>query len=653
LGIIKILDESVSNMIAAGEVVENPASMVKELLENAIDAESKQIIIDIKNGGRTLSIKDDGNGMVKDDLLISIERHATSKISNKDDLFNLTSYGFRGEALSSISVVSKMIMSSRTKDDKVGSKITVLGGKITSLNDISMNKGTNIEIKELFYNTPARLKFLRKPNTEYSNIKDIVMREALINHNISIVLMIDGKVSIETSGNGLTNAIVEIFSRNTLKNIIEFSMGYLGNANLFRTNRESMFVFVNERPVKSKLIEDALIDGYYTKLMKGKFPFTIINLSIDPKEVDVNVHPSKKIVKFANDTNIYGKVLNAVKEAIVQNEEFICPSIYFENIDSNDGEDKKEEEPKEEGQEERKEKEEEKEEEKEKEQKKEIQKEERQKLENQEFTFETEHEGFIVADGDIDNKNFDFTEEILKRKYFSDFEESSNIEIKNNSPDKEILQNKIERSGTLVSDKDITSSSYVKNKGIINFKVLGQIFNTFILVERNNILEIYDQHIVNERILYESLKNQYIGKTIEKQLLLVPIRFSIDPRDKHFIFDNMNIFSDFGFDLEEWEKNDVLVRAVPTFDFRESIENVFRRILQNVKDNKEIDIRENIIISMSCRGSIKANEKLTNEEMTYIIKKLHEIGKYTCPHGRPIFIKITLEDLEKLFKRKI
>jgi DNA mismatch repair protein MutL len=630
-------------MIAAGEVVENPASMVKELLENSIDAESKKIIIDIKNGGRTLSIKDDGNGMVKDDLLISIERHATSKISNKEDLFNLTSYGFRGEALSSVSVVSKMTMFSRTKDDKIGSKITVLGGKITSLNDISMNKGTTIEIKELFYNTPARLKFLRKPNTEYANIKDIVMREALINPNISIVLMIDGKVSIETSGNGLTNAIVEIFSRNTLKNTIEFSMGYLGNANLFRTNRESMFVFVNERPVKSKLIEDALIDGYYTKLMKGKFPFAIINLSIDPKEVDVNVHPSKKIVKFANDTNIYGKVLNAVKESIAQNEEFICPSIYFENIDGNNDNSDSNVNKNEEKQEKEK-------------QEKEKQEKEGVKLENQDFKFEYENEDFTIADGDMDNENESFTEEILKRKYFSDFEENLDADSKNNLPGKEILQNKIEKSDTAINyavNKDRTSYDYAKNKEIINFKVLGQIFNTFILVERNNILEIYDQHIVNERILYESLKNQYIGKTIEKQLLLVPIKFSIDPRDKHFIFDNMNIFNDFGFDLEEWEKNDVLVRAVPTFDFRDSIENVFRRILQNLKDSKEIDIRENIIISMSCRGSIKANEKLTNEEMTYIIKKLHEIGKYTCPHGRPIFIKITLDDLEKLFKRKI
>ena len=217
MGKIKILDESVSNMIAAGEVVENPASMIKELLENSLDAGSQMVSLEIKNGGRDVKIIDDGHGMNKEDLLLSVERHATSKISKKDDLYNLYTYGFRGEALSSIAAVSKISMSSKTKEENIGNYITVLGGKITNLKEIQRNIGTTIEIKDLFFNTPARLKFLRKAATEYGNIKDIIIQEALANPNIAITLILDGKVSIKTSGNGIENAIVEIFGKNVFK----------------------------------------------------------------------------------------------------------------------------------------------------------------------------------------------------------------------------------------------------------------------------------------------------------------------------------------------------------------------------------------------------------------------------------------------------
>lgn len=224
---IRILDESVSNAIAAGEVVENPTSMIKELIENSLDAGSKEIKLEVWNGGRDISISDSGCGMSKEDLLLSIERHATSKIFTKEDLFNIRTYGFRGEALSSIASVSKMILSSRTEDMQNGTQMNVLGGKVTNLKDIQKNIGTQIEIKDLFYNTPARKKFLRKENTEYLNIKDIFLREALANPNVKFILNIEGKESIKTSGNGIENAILEIFGKNYLKNFSKFSLGYL------------------------------------------------------------------------------------------------------------------------------------------------------------------------------------------------------------------------------------------------------------------------------------------------------------------------------------------------------------------------------------------------------------------------------------------
>lgn len=276
MGIIKILDEKVSNMIAAGEVVENPASMIKELLENSIDAQSTYIKINVKNENRYVKISDNGKGMTRDDVLLSVERHATSKISTKEDLSNILTYGFRGEALSSISAVSKMSLSSKTENDDKGTFISLSGGKVTNLKDVQREKGTEIEIKELFFNTPARLKFLRKETTEFRYIKDIVTQEALTNPNISIILSLNDREVLRTSGRGMKNTILEIFGKNTLQNLVSFPLGFLGNTSLNRSNKDGIFIFINNRPVKSKIIEEALIDGYYTKLMKGKYPFAIL-----------------------------------------------------------------------------------------------------------------------------------------------------------------------------------------------------------------------------------------------------------------------------------------------------------------------------------------------------------------------------------------
>ncbi len=640
MGIIKVLDESVSNIIAAGEVVENPASMLKELLENSLDAESKSVKIEVKSGGRHVIISDDGKGMTQDDLLLSVERHATSKIAKKEDLYNLFTYGFRGEALSSVSAVSKMSISSRTKDDEIGSAITVLGGKITSLKEIQRNIGTTIEIKDLFFNTPARLKFLRKTTTEYMNIKDIIVQEALGNPNTAITLILDDKVSIKTSGNGIDNTIVEIFGRNVLKNSKAFSMGYLGNASLYRATRDSIFTFVNGRMVKSKLLENAVIDGYYTKLMKGKYPFAILFLEIDPKEVDVNVHPSKKIVKFSNESNIYGKVLREIENCFEGDDIFVSPTM-----------------------------------------EKTIEKERESLIDFSEFSKfvpmkaeNTKFEGIevekypkIEEETDVSDRNIkreiiksdedDFENMFIEKGKTTSFEIKEEIKVFEGNEKSGIIKNdvisevkhefkeEIEKDKIIVPEEKNTISK-------IDFKVLGQIFDSFILVERDGVFEIYDQHIVHERILYEKLKKEYYGTNVSRQQLLVPIRITLDPRERELIFENIEYFIGFGFEIDEFDENEVVIRSVPVMNFRDSTENIFKNIIKNLKENKETDIRESIIISMSCKGAIKANEKLSLNEMETIIRKLHDIGEYTCPHGRPIIIKITLNDLEKLFKRK-
>lgn len=636
LGKIKILDESVSNIIAAGEVVENPASMIKELLENSLDAESKSIRIEVKNGGRDVAIIDDGIGMSQDDLLLSIERHATSKISKKDDLYNLYTYGFRGEALSSISAVSRMSISSRVEESEVGSQITVLGGKVTSLKDVQRNRGTTIEIKELFFNTPARLKFLRKPSTEYINIKDIIIQEALSNPDVAIMLILDGKVSIKTSGNGLDNAIVEIFGKNVLKNMKKFKLGYLGNGAIYRSTKDSIFTFVNNRMVKSKIVESAVIDGYYTKLMKGKYPFAIIFLDINPKDVDVNVHPSKKIVKFADEEEVYNYVLKEIEKTFARDDDFVSPTLQEK-----------------------------------------IEKEESKFLDFSEFEkftpMKSEPQQFqelLEEEKDVEDEVFEEKREKLQEKDIlrEEFEEKKEYEvIEDKRIEKEIVREENIEFNTESSSKnkipldiyeekvktpEITVKKVEEKSKKIEFRVIGQVFGTFILVERDGVFEIYDQHIVHERILYEKLKAQYYGTKVSMQQLLVPIRILVDPRERELIFEEEENFTKAGFEIDRFSDNEILIRAVPMLDLRDSIENIFREILKNIKENRNIDIRESILISMSCKGAIKANEKLNHEEMERIVRELHEIGEYTCPHGRPIITKITRDDLEKLFKRK-
>lgn len=636
---IRILDESVSNAIAAGEVVENPTSMIKELIENSLDAGSKEIKLEVWNGGLDISINDSGCGMSKEDLLLSIERHATSKIFTKEDLFNIRTYGFRGEALSSIASVSKMILSSRTEDTQNGTQMNVLGGKVTNLKDIQRNIGTQIEIKDLFYNTPARKKFLRKENTEYLNIKDIFLREALANPNVKFILNIEGKESIKTSGNGIENAILEIFGKNYLKNFSKFSLGYLGNANLFKANRDSIFVFINGRSVKSKIVEEAVIAAYHTKLMKGKYPTVLIFLEVEPSEIDVNVHPSKKVVKFANQNAIFDLVKGEIENFFTDDEEFISPYIETENevedntknnfLDINDFKDDIQDFS----------------------QLSVVKKEDYSKKDYNNIRVEKE------SFNDINNKMKSFgsaettTESPINQneikengKNIENFDSSVKRETFDEAKDKYIFNQEDTSRGKIFDD-----FSSLKD---IDFKVIGQVFDTFILVERNGLLEIYDQHIIHERILYEKLKQEYYNHSMTKQSLLVPIRFELDPREKQLALENIEIFSSFGFDIDDFDKNEILLRSIPTMNLRDSYENIFREILDNISKNKDVDIRENIIVSMSCKGAIKANHKLTIEEMYSMVAKLHEVGEYTCPHGRPIIVKMSLLDLEKLFKRK-
>ena len=626
MGKIKILDESISNIIAAGEVVENPTSLIKELLENSLDGGSTEIILSVKDGGRNIEITDNGIGMNKEDLLLCIERHATSKISKKEDLYSLNSYGFRGEALSSICSVSKVKITSKTKDSEIGNSMTVLAGKVTSIKETERNIGTTIEIKELFFNTPARLKFLRKPTTEYNNIKEIVISEALGNPNVAITLTIEGKEAIKTSGRGLDNTIVQIFNGNIFKNLRKFKYGFLGNSTIARASKDSLFIFVNKRIVKSLVVEKAILDGYYTQLVKGKYPFAIIFLDVPPGEIDVNVHPSKKIIKFSKELDIYNLLLNEIKELTLGNDTLTEKNVevtVVERINEETGELEKE-----------------------------LISPKNNFLSTKDFVPIMENKVLDIQTKT--NKDISLDLRGIGRK-----NEKTGIDLGREIANKiQIVQERIgefSEKESLPAFKNINSNIKTeenKNKIMTSYKVIGQLLNSYILVEADKKLEIYDQHIVHERILYEELKKQFLNKNINKQGLLIPMRVEVDPRDKEIIFENISIFEEFGFSIDEFQDKEILIRNIPIFDFRENIESVFQKLVLELKNNNGIDLREKILISMSCKGAIKAGERLTLEEMEIMIEKLHNIGKYTCPHGRPIILKLTEDEIEKKFKRK-
>ena len=693
MGYIKILDEKVSNIIAAGEVVENPASMIKEMIENSLDAKATMIKIEVFKSGTDVKVSDNGIGMDKDDTLLSVERHATSKIKEKEDVFNLSTYGFRGEALSSIAAVSKLTITTRSENSPAGYRIGCYGGVVRKFEEVSRNVGTEMEVRDLFYNTPARRKFLRKMSTEYGKIRDIVLKEALSNSSVAFSLELDGKSTIKTSGKGIENTILELFGKSVLKNLKKFEYGYLGNVEILRSSKDFMFTFVNNRYVKSATVERAVIDGYYTKLMKGKYPFAIIFYNADPKEIDVNVHPSKKIVKFSNDKIVYNEIKSAIDDFFYYNDrENWQPNIDLikKNININENIAVEKDDLFSDD----------------------ILKGENQKIlsletfDGKENSEKLEGEnGFTGGNLEKNDKNREsagISESLSSGNFFNDGKENSNkkndssldeIWKKMNGNLNEIVENNVENlqnvenSNLVKSDKDKknwdeksnfrnyekfsgeknsnginenTENEYYKvgtfEKHIgkqVHYDILGQIFDTYILVRKDEELEIYDQHIIHERILYEELKEKFYNKKIESQHLLLPLKMEVTVIEKNIIFENIDVFQNFGFDIDEFSENEIVIRAVPAFDFRDSIENVFLQLLLDLKNEVEIkDLRENIIISMSCKGAIKAGQKLDISEMQNMVRRIHEVGKYTCPHGRPIIVKLSKNDLDKMFGRK-
>ena len=623
---INILDEHTSNKIAAGEVVERPSSVVKELMENSIDADSKNITIEIEDGGISLiRIIDDGHGIHRDDIKKAFLPHATSKIKDVDDIYSIMTLGFRGEALASIASISKVSLKSKIEEDDFGSEIIIEGGEILSLTNTGTNKGTVIEVRDLFYNVPARKKFLKSISREGALITDIVNRIALSHPDKSIKFYNNGKKVLHTYGTGnLIDVIRTIYGKNISENLIYFESkedsislyGYIGKEEISRGSRNNQSIFVNGRYIKNKTIVAAVENAFKSFATVNKFPFFVLFLELYPEFVDVNIHPTKAEIKFKEDRGIFKKVFDSVHKAFKNEvfEEFYIP------------EEEKVEENKE------------------------------NEVEEIEFNINdlvnetAEFKNEKIISKDLENISY---EEVKKEEEIYNSLKSLNNIVKptiSNNSDKPVV---CEEKSKL--DYITTNSIEEKIAKFPNLRVIGQFNKMYILAEYEDILYIIDQHAAHEKILFEKyLKNIEEGDIVV-QKILVPILIDLTTDDFCFYEENLDVFSKAGFIIESFGGNTIAIKEVPYFLGKLDARNLFMNILDNIKSlgsGKTTEVKYNRIATLACKAAVKANNYLNESEMEKLVYDLRYIDDpFHCPHGRPVIIKFTNYDLDKKFRR--
>ena len=637
---INILDDSTINKIAAGEVVERPSSIIKELVENSIDAGSSYISIEIENGGKGLiRIVDNGSGIDKDDVNKAFLRHATSKINTVEDLSSLESLGFRGEALASIAAVSKLEMLTKTEEALIGLRIVLDGGKIREKEATSANRGTQISVRDLFFNTPARRKFLKSNQAEAQAITYIVNKIAIGNPSIKIKYINNSKTIYETLGDGsIINAIRMIYGRDISENLIEidyrskyFSIsGYLGNNNIYRGNRNHQHLYINGRYIKSPNISKKINDAYKAIIPINKYPIYFVNISVDPAKVDVNIHPSKLEVKFDQEEEILNELSDFVRGILLKSS---LVGRYKNNSRDKDLYNK-----------------------------------------NSFAGFNS----FSYSPQEVENN-------LTSTAIREDVSNSCSNQNTNESPrgQADMIQTPIRLSdinnggiqdkkvqdryinNKYIQDKNIQISEYQqpsfieespdRNPDFIGLKFIGIIFDTYIIFSKNDDMIMLDQHAAHERVRFEMYMSKYKANDISVQMLIDPIIMDLDANDMDTVRKNIDVFSSFGFLVEEFGHRSISIRGLPnTFGEPESKRFIYELIdglgkIDNIYDTKYDEIAE-----IACKSAIKGNDKISIEEAKHLIGQLEECSNpYTCPHGRPTMVKMTRYEIEKLFKRRM
>ena len=681
------LPEVLANQIAAGEVIERPASVVKELVENAIDAGSSQIIIEIEEAGlKKIQITDNGHGIAHDEVELALRRHATSKIKNQADLFRIRTLGFRGEALASISSVSRVIIKSCAGEAQ-GKMLVLEAGKVTSEEYYAPIKGTDLSVENLFYNTPARLKYLRNAHTEQANITNVIYKFALSYPNVSFELHVDDKITFKTYGDGDVHKILsKIYNMSVARNMINFSgnnddykvYGYISVPDETRASKNYINIFINGRYIRNYIIQNSIIDAYGTLLMKNRYPLCVINIDMDPILLDVNVHPTKQEVRLSKEAELISLIKGAISERLA-NYTYIPQGMnnvltkkekaniekfnFLDELDNKFG---------------------------------------MQTEENNTSLFNKgQNEANFVKEDDLvfgeDNDIHKLQEELnsnneshIRRQQteISGMESSlpdlsytarprENYNKYGDKPTKKEIENfmnfskreeigeatKEEISNTIVKDNShfdeiknlkIVQDESMEVKTLPDLKVLAQIFKTYILSEADNKLYLIDQHAAAERYNYEKLQRDFIDRKNYKKQMLIPMTFDFSIEEAAEIRNNFEKFTELGIDFEEFGDNSYVVREFPGW-IEEDEEEMIKIIVEKVLNNNKItfnELRNDAIAMASCKMSIKANQILSEVEMNKVISDLYKCkNPFTCPHGRPIITKMEKKDLEKMFKR--
>lgn len=656
---INILSEDTANKIAAGEVVERPSSVVKELVENSIDANAKNILIEVEEGGISLMrVIDDGDGIYKDDMTKAFLPHATSKIKESEDIYNISTLGFRGEALPSIASVSKVNLKSKQEESGFGYEISIEGGGISDVTECGINKGTIIEVRDLFYNVPARKKFLKTISKEGSLINDIVTRIALANPDVSIKLHNNGKKIIHTFGNGdIKDVIRTIYGRNISEDIIYFEdtsdlvtiHGYVGREDIARGSRNNQSTFVNKRYIKNKSLAVAVEQAFKSFSTVNKFPFFILYIEIYPEYVDVNIHPTKAEIKFNDERMIFGKIFNAVHTAL-KNDVFDDFAI------------KEEEETF-----------------------KETSK--IPSFEEIAFKIKEEEEKVKIASniakevmdgGKILNVNLSSEkpkEEInipVDLKTNSESYASAQFPVETTFHEKYDSKNNISSEGYTAIDLKKEENIYSEESKNINnvsnstinevkfakfppITIIGQYNKTYILGEYDSTLYMIDQHAAHEKILFEKYLKEIENGDIVIQPLMVPTIIDLTIDDYSYYEENIKVFKEAGFVLEEFGGTSLALKEVPYFLGRLNAKKLFLEILDNLKNlgnGKTSEVKHNAIATKACKAAVKGNDKLEFNEMIKLVEELRYIDDpFHCPHGRPVIVKFTSTDIDKKFRR--
>ena len=584
---IKQLSKNLINQIAAGEVIERPASVVKELTENSIDAGASKISIEITNDCRDIRVADNGSGIHPDDIMLAFSKHATSKIQNDEDLFNIHTLGFRGEALASIISISKLTCTTRIKDFETGTKVKCENSEVKR-SETGCAVGTIMEVKDLFYNIPVRLKFLRNSNTEFSYIQEVIQSLAIINTNVAFELKRNGKTVLKTTGQGdLSQTLKEIYSFDVVENLKPVLKtdaishlkitGMVSKPDYTRSSKKNYHLYINSRSVKCPILQKAVDTVYKTLVANNKYPFVVLNLELLPQDVDVNVHPAKKEVRYRNTNQIFNFVRTAVEAGLAN---YVEQHIQQSSGDINHN--------------------------------------------NNVVEFQPVSRKDLQIDSNDDTM---YVSDVLMQKIQDEFAYQK--------PD-------------IVEQKTIIQSTAV-NEYEQEENIIGQYKNTYILIDREEGLEVIDQHIAEERYIYEKLKSE---KQTASQILFVSDVVTLSSVDMAIVKENMLKFEKFGFGIEILNENELIFRKIPTMIAKVNPKEILADILENIEG--DIDrLEEKILITTSCKASVKAGQKLSLWQMQEIVEKWRNTKMpYTCPHGRPISHIIPHKEIASFFQRQ-